>query len=154
MNITVIKGSIEYIDDCDKAIVDSELGKRYFQTNGSARRALEEGFSKDEIYVAVDNDNACYGFIWIIKKGIFHAFPYIHIIAVKKDFRGKGIGKLLLQCAEKQCFEESSKLFLVVADFNLNAKRLYERIGYSEVGEIPSLYRSGITEYLMMKLKE
>ncbi|HEX3078087.1 MAG TPA: N-acetyltransferase [Lachnospiraceae bacterium] len=154
MNINVIKGSIEYIDDCEEAIVDSELGKQYFQTSGSARRALEEGFSNDKIYVAVDNDNACYGFIWIIKKGIFHSFPYIHIIAVKKDFRGQGLGKVLLQFAEKLCFEESSKLFLVVADFNLNAKRLYERIGYSEVGEIPSLYRDGITEYLMMKSKE
>ena len=51
-------------------------------------------------------------------------------------------------------FEELSarnKFFLVVADFNPDAKRFYENNGYCQVGEIPGLYRDGITEYLMMK---
>jgi hypothetical protein len=30
MKITIIKGSIEYINDCEDALVNSELGKRYF----------------------------------------------------------------------------------------------------------------------------
>ena len=47
-----------------------------------------------------------------------------------------------------------SLLFLAVADFNPDAKRLYESIGYSTIGDIPNLYRSGITESLMMKSKE
>jgi ribosomal protein S18 acetylase RimI-like enzyme len=45
-------------------------------------------------------------------------------------------------------------VFLVVADFNPEAKRLYERVGYIEVGAIPNLYREGMTEYLMMKSRE
>jgi ribosomal protein S18 acetylase RimI-like enzyme len=48
-------------------------------------------------------------------------------------------------------FTDSSKVFLVVADFNPEAKRLYERMGYRQVGAIPGLYRDGVTEYLMMK---
>ena len=59
MNITVVKGSISYINDCEDALVNSELGKRYFSENGSARKSLEEGFSKGEIYVAIGNDNNC-----------------------------------------------------------------------------------------------
>ena len=41
----------------------------------------------------------------------------------------------------------------LVADFNPDAKILYEKIGYMEIGIIPGLYREGITEYLMMKLR-
>ena len=47
--------------------------------------------------------------------------------------------------------EMADKFFLVVADYNTDAKRLYERNGYQQVGKIPDLYRSGVTEYLMAK---
>lgn len=151
--ITIIKGSINYLDNCEDALVNSELGKRYFSEIGSARKSLEEGFSKNEIYVAVDQNN-CKGFIWVVLNGIFHSFPYIHIVAVKSEYRGQGIGEALLRFVENNCFANCSKLFLVVADFNPNAKRLYERLGYTDIGEIPDLYRKGISEFLMMKSKE
>jgi ribosomal protein S18 acetylase RimI-like enzyme len=154
MEITVVKGSNSHINECEDALVHSELGKRYFTKKGSARKALEEGFSKEEIYVALDTNNCCKGFVWVIKNGIFHAFPYIHIIAVKSENRGQGIGKRLLEAVEQVYFADYSKLFLLVADFNQDAKRLYERIGFSAIGEIPDLYRNGITECLMMKSKE
>ncbi len=154
MDITVIKGSINYINECEDALLNSELGKRYFSEKGSARKSLEEGFSKSEIYVAIDNNNNCKGFVWVILNGIFHSFPYIHIIAVKSENRGQGIGKLLLRFVEDVYYKKYSKLFLVVAEFNPDAKRLYERMGYSEIGDIPNLYRNGITECLMMKAKK
>ena len=47
--------------------------------------------------------------------------------------------------------EMADKFFLVVADYNPDAKRFYERNGYQQVGKIPDLYRSGVTEYLMAK---
>jgi Acetyltransferases len=154
MEITIVKGNTEYIEDCEKALVQSELGRKYFTEEGSARRALEEGFQKGEIYAAIDQNNNCTGFIWIIINGIFHSFPYIHIIAVKDENRNQGIGKKLLQFAEELTFKNYSKIFLVVGDFNSDAKRLYERIGYSEIGDIPDLYREGITECLMMKCRD
>lgn len=63
MKMTIIKGSIEYINDCEAALVNSELGKRYFSKEGSARKALQEGFAKEEIYVALDASKGCKGFI-------------------------------------------------------------------------------------------
>jgi len=54
---------------------------------------------------------------------------------------------------ENIAFEYADKIFLVVADFNPEAKRFYENNGYHQVGEIPSLYRQGINEYIMMKGK-
>lgn len=151
MNIKVIKGNINYINDCEEALLNSELGQRYFQDEGRAKKSLEEGIIKGEIYIAIDNNNRCKGFIWIILDGAFHSFPYIHMICVKSESRGHGIGKILLNFAEGFCSENYKKLFLVVGDFNPDAKRLYERIGYCQVGEMPNLYRNGITECLMMK---
>jgi len=64
MEISIIKGSIDYINDCEEALANSELGKRYFSREGSARKALEDGFAKKEIYIAIDINNNCMGFIW------------------------------------------------------------------------------------------
>ena len=73
------------------------------------------------------------------------------MIAVKEGHRGEGIGKKLLQFFEAAAFADSAKAFLVVADFNPDARRLYERLEWRQVGAIPSLYREGVTEFLMMK---
>ena len=153
METKIIKGNMDFINECEDALVNSLLGKKYFSKEGSARKTLEEGFSKGEIYVAIDNDNNCKGFVWVILDGIFHSWPYIHIITVKSEYRGQGVGKMLLKFVEDVVFKDYKKLFLVVSDFNPDARRLYESIGYTEIGEIPNLYTNGITECLMMKLK-
>ncbi|QHQ59882.1 GNAT family N-acetyltransferase [Anaerocolumna sedimenticola] len=154
MEIEIIKGSLDYLEGCEEALDHSELGDKYFSDKEFTRKALEEGFEKDEIFIAVDKNKKCLGFIWFIMNGIFHSFPYLHVIAVNEESRGQGIGKQLLIFFEDYCFKTCSKVFLVVADFNPDAKRLYESIGYIEVGVIPGLYREGITEQLMMKLRE
>ena len=153
MDIKIKKGSLKYLDDCEEALLNSELGNRYFATEESAKKAIQEGLEHENLYIALDSD-VCVGFAWYIPKGAFHSFPYLHIISVKKKYRGKGIGKKMIEFIEEIAFENVDKIFLVVADFNPNAKRFYEKIGYRQVGEIPNLYRKGITEYLMMKEKE
>ncbi len=154
MEITIVKGSRNYLSDCEDILLNSELGIRYFPEKGSARKTLEDGFNKQQIYVALDINHNCTGFIWFILEGAFHSFPYLHIIAVKKENRKLGIGKKLLEFFQDICFIDYKKLFLVVSDFNPNAKILYESFGYLEIAIIPSLYREGITECLMMKLRE
>ncbi|MBU3072956.1 GNAT family N-acetyltransferase [Clostridium estertheticum] len=154
METKIVKGSIDYINDCEDTLVNSEIGIRYFSKKGSARTALEEGFAKEEIYIAMDINQNYKGFIWIILDGIFHSFPYLHIVAVKQESRNQGIGKNLLKFFENSCLKDYSKIFLVVADFNPDAERLYKKNGYIQVGTIPSLYMEGITEHLMMKSRE
>ena len=51
MKIMIVKGSIDYINVCEDILLDSELGIRYFSEKGSARKTLEDGFNKEEIYV-------------------------------------------------------------------------------------------------------
>lgn len=73
------------------------------------------------------------------------------ILAVKEEYRNRGIGKALLDYSERIAHEMADKFFLVVADYNPDAKRFYERNGYRQVGVIPNLYRPGVTEYMMEK---
>jgi len=148
--IQIVKSSMDYLEDCVDAIKKSTLGDRYFSGDGSARKAVLEGINQEYFYVALA-DNECVGFFYIIPEGAFHSFPYLHLIAIKESYRGRGIGSALLLHAEKIAFQMSDKMFLVVADFNPDGKRFYESNGFRQVGVIPNLYRSGITEYLMMK---
>jgi ribosomal protein S18 acetylase RimI-like enzyme len=151
--ITITKAQMQYLEDCKVALVKSKLGQVYFPLEEKALSTLTEGITKGEIFVAVDEDEGeeCLGFIWFTLEGAFHSFPYLHIIAVKEAFRGMGIGRKLLHFFEETAFTHHSKVFLVVADFNSEARRLYERLGYQQVGAIPDLYKDGVTEYLMMK---
>ncbi|MFN2286378.1 MAG: GNAT family N-acetyltransferase [Anaerolineae bacterium] len=153
--VIIIRAQPRHLGDCKAALLNSKLGQVYFPSEEKALATLTEGISKGEIFVAVDEDEdrrgECLGFIWFVLKGAFHSFPYLHIIAVKEAFRGRGIGRKLLHFFEETVFTDSSKVFLVVADFNPEARRLYERLGYLQVGAIPGLYKDGVTEYLMMK---
>ncbi|MFN8596970.1 MAG: GNAT family N-acetyltransferase [Anaerolineae bacterium] len=151
MKITITQAHMQHLEDCKAALLNSKLGEEYFSSADKARLALSEGITKEEVFVAIDENGRCLGFIWYILAGAFHSFPYVHIIAVKKEFRGLGIGQQLLRFFEEAVFTTASKVFLVVADFNPDAKRLYERLGYRQVGEIQGLYKEGVTEYLMMK---
>jgi len=153
MDIRIKKGSQEYISDCEEALLNSELGRRYFSGEGSAKKAVQEGLEHGNLYIALDSD-VCVGFMWYLPQGAFHSFPYLHLISIKEMYRGKGIGEKMIGFLEEIAFKNADKIFLVVADFNPDAKRFYEKIGYWQVGEIPNLYRKGITEYLMMKEKE
>lgn len=150
--VTITQAHMRHLEDCKVALLDSTLGHVYFTVEENAVATLTEGITKGEVFVAVDEDGACLGFIWFIEDGAFHGFPYLHIIAVKAACRGMGIGQQLLRFFEETAFAQHSKVFLVVADFNPEARRLYERLGYRQVGAIPGLYREGVTEYLMMKI--
>ena len=151
LKITITKAHKGHLEDCTTALLNSKLGQEYFGSQEKAISALTEGISKEELFVAIDKDGECLGFIWFILKGAFHSFPYLHIIAVREEFRGMGIGKKLLKFFEETVFTEYSKAFLMVADFNPDAKRLYESLGYQQVGVIPGLYKEGVSEQLMMK---
>ena len=148
--ITFAKGNEQHLKDCKDALCRSTLGEKYFSSPGSAENAIREGLHQGNLYVALIGEE-CVGFTYIIPKGVFHSFPYLHIIAIKEEYRDRGIGKALLDYSERIALEMADKFFLMVADYNPDAKRFYERNGYQQVGEIPNLYRSGITEYLMAK---
>ncbi|MHC4646671.1 MAG: GNAT family N-acetyltransferase [Planctomycetota bacterium] len=124
------------------ALVDSELARVYYPARESAEALLKEGIEKREIYAAVNEHSGCVGYIWL---------AYVRQIAVRQEYRGQGIGKKLLAFVEGIAFKDWPKLFLTVTDFNSRAKRLYEKIGYKEVGLVEDLFKEGVAEYIMVK---
>ncbi len=154
MPLEIVPATLAHLEACVAALCASRLGEVYFPAPEKARAELTEGIIKEELFVALDEHDVCLGFIWSIQNGAFHGFPYLHIIAVAENARDRGVGTQLLTFFERVAFAEHSKVFLVVADFNPDAQRLYERLGYRQVGAIPNLYKEGVTEHLMLKERE
>ena len=147
--ITIIDGENRYITDCTEILQKSELGNAYFSDEQKAKAMLQYALEKKELYVALNEQNECVGFVYCMPKGVFGSYPYLHIISVKEDCRGNGIGSQLMSYFEEKY--PSDKYFLTVDDFNINAKKLYERLGYQCVGQLPDFYKKGVDCYLMMK---
>jgi len=101
MQIDIVKAENKHLADCKTALTESKLGEVYFPEEEEAIDALNEGISKGEIFIARNNENECLGFIWFILNGAFHSYPYLHIVAVKKEFRNLGIGKKLIAFFEE-----------------------------------------------------
>lgn len=63
---------------------------------------------------------------------------YVNVVAAYPAFRGQGVGTQLMGAAERYAAETRRQgLSLIVADANTGARRLYERLGYREVGQRP-----------------
>lgn len=111
--ITFAKGNEQHLKDCRDALCQSTLGERYFSSPGSAENAILEGIRQENLYVAFIGEE-CVGFTYIIPKGAFHSFPYLHIIAVKEEYRNKGIGKALLDYSENIAYGMVSLLSRII----------------------------------------
>ena len=151
MSILIEKGTAHHLGDCTEAILRSEIGEVYFPDESSVERFLSDGLSKGEIHVAVDEQGECLGFVWFTLNGAFYSWPYVRLIAVRPEFRGLGVGRALLAFFEEEGFKRMDHVFLLVSDFNARARKLYEQLGYRQVGVIPDLIKEGIGECIMMK---
>jgi ribosomal protein S18 acetylase RimI-like enzyme len=101
-----------------------------------------------ERYVAhVDGEFA--GFVLLNLHGTFAG--YIQTIGLAPQFRGSGHGAELLAFAEQRIFREHQNVFLCVSSFNHAARRFYERLGYSQVGELVDFLVQGHSELLLRK---
>lgn len=153
MNMIIKSADKKYIDDCLGILQNSDIGNHYFSNQAKTVDLLAKAILQNELYVALDDNEDCLGFIYYMSKGVFGSYPYLHIIAVKEEYRSRGIGRQLMKYFEDNSSNYcSTKCFLTVDDFNQRAKRLYEELGYQCVGSLPDFYKKGIMCYLMMKV--
>jgi [ribosomal protein S18]-alanine N-acetyltransferase len=103
-----------------------------------------------EAYVALDGTSVA-GFIVINMRGAFTG--YIQSVAVRDDWRSRGLGRRLIAFAEDRIFRETPNVFLCVSSFNPRARALYERLGYEFIGELRDFVVAGHSEYLMRKTR-
>lgn len=102
-----------------------------------------------EAYVALDDADAVVGFILLVMRGAF--VGYIRSIAVRADWRSRGLGRALLAFAEARIHRDSPNVFLCVSSFNPRARALYERVGFETIGELHDYIVRGHSEWLMRK---
>ncbi|MGK9477938.1 GNAT family N-acetyltransferase [Melioribacter sp. OK-6-Me] len=72
------------------------------------------------------------------------------------EYRGKGFGKKSYEMVLEFLFNHYNMhmVYLKVADFNPNAKKLYEKVGFKETGRLPQFYfRHGkYWDYIIMSM--
>jgi ribosomal protein S18 acetylase RimI-like enzyme len=103
-----------------------------------------------EVYVAMCVDTSdVIGFLILDMRGTF--VGYIRSIAVREDWRGRGLGGRLIGFAEARILRDHPNVFMLVSSFNPRAKALYERLGYEMVGELRDYVVRGHSEFLLRK---
>ncbi len=143
------------LGDCVDILMDSILGEEYFSRE-TIEPLLSKAIKQHEVTVAKKNSGEIIGFYRLVLNGVFLVFAYIHLIAVKTEYRGRGVGTKILQDAERKILEQKDypkikKSFLLVGKINRRAKRYYERNGYKKVSTLDDLFDKGDTEFLMVK---
>lgn len=151
IDFSVESGSMTQLDACYDLLMSSQLGRVYF-SGKNPRGILQRGLEDGEISVVITDDGKCIGFIWVEMNGTFGRYPYLHMVVIHEDYQGGGIGTQLIGYVEKAIAPSYDKVFLLVADFNPRAKKLYESLGYKTIGTLQDFYRKGVNEFLMMKL--
>ena len=88
----------------------------------------------DRMFVAEDGSHAFLGYLWVGEGSNMMTEKkegFIYDIFVKREFRGKGIGKILLEKAQSYCREKGySRILLMVSVNNANAIGLYSKMGF------------------------
>jgi [ribosomal protein S18]-alanine N-acetyltransferase len=147
MDVTVrkIRGRKE-AECCTRLMSSSEPWLTLGRTYESALVMLGEPIRK--VYTAMKGKELA-GFIIIVLQGPFTG--YIQTVIVAPEWRGKGVGSILIDFAEKLIFQQGPNVFMCVSSFNSGAQRLYERLGYQVVGELKDYIVAGHSEFLLRK---
>ncbi|MEG1857517.1 MAG: GNAT family N-acetyltransferase [Pseudoflavonifractor sp.] len=152
MELVLTKGGGDRLEDCRAVFLDSEIYARYFADDGRLERSLKNAADKGELYLALTATGEIAGAMRVAMSGFCGLYPYLALIGTRSDFRGKGVGRFLLDALERMAREGGyRRVTLMVSDFNLGAKALYEARGYRVLGEIPDAAKPGIGEFVMIK---
>ena len=92
-DIHIQLANMKYTDSCIEILQNSDLGRAYFSDYEKAANMLTYAVGQENIYVALDENEKCLGFIYYMTNGVFGSYPYLHIVAVKEEYRNYGIVK-------------------------------------------------------------
>lgn len=144
----VMELSIRGIEEAD---IDQivEIEKECFATPWSREAFLTEIHeNKLARYVVaeVDGKVAAYGGVWlIINEG------HITNIAVKKEYRGLGLGNRIVESLIYYCTSKNiQSMTLEVRKSNIIAKNLYKKYGFVEYGVRPRYYSDNNEDAVIM----
>mgnify|MGYP001637802563 CR=1 FL=1 len=146
----------EELEQVSSMLFCSKLGSRYYPTEKTLEKKLGEGLKEGDHILAIRSGGELIGLLWFQMQGAFYMFPYLHMIFIKEQFQGKGLGGQILRYFEDYVLNGEqkklkNKIFLLVGDWNKGAMKFYEKMGYVMIGTIPELFRKKTDEHLLMK---
>ncbi len=148
LDITISPIEEADFDAAASAIASGRIFQRYGTTPASAREVIEKA-SNETVVARLDGQVVGVAIFWTDGRSPVPA--YLRILAVDDGYRGRGVGTALLRYVEAKAFAHGPNLFLCCEAQNHDARRLYEREGYKEVGALTDLFASGLHEVLFRK---
>ena len=142
----LIPRKMKKVDLSDAYAIESSVQK-YPWSEANFLASLSQG----EEGIIVELANEIIGFV------LFHKVldeATILDIAVKRNYQGMGVGKLLIESVISQC---QCRLFLEVRESNQRAKRFYEHFEFHEIGQRNAYYPTETARedaIVMMKEKQ
>lgn len=118
----------------------------------SGAQFLEElrGVPATRYYTVVEDGRSVIGYAGLMVVGE-HAD--IQTISVAKEHQGKGLGQMLLSDLEAEAVRRKAEaIFLEVRIDNVEAKGLYLKNGYEELGRRDNYYAPGVDALIMRKV--
>lgn len=129
----------------------ADLESRSFSTPWSEKSIREELKNEWALWYVALEDEKFLGYI-----GIQYGLDGgdIMTIATEPDYRGRGIGKaLILHVLEIFKEKDLQYLTLEVRPSNFSALKLYENLGFSQVGKRKNYYRNPTEDALLLTLQ-
>ncbi len=148
--ITLRDAKSEDLQNCMRCLANSLLADNYFRDTSILQATISDAILKKEVQVVSLHKEAV-GLLRINYEGMFGQFPYLRLLAIREEYRNKGIGGTAFTYFEKTGFARSRRLFLCVSDFNEGGRRFYEKRGFRETARIENLFKKGIAELIMVK---
>lgn len=115
------------------------------------REAFEEEIERDDVGISLvaEDEGLIVGFL--SGMAVVDEFR-LHNIAVHPDFRGRGVGRGLIEAVESLCRQRDfRRILLEVRKGNEAATRLYLGLGFEAAGTRKDFYGPGQDAYLYSK---
>lgn len=114
--------------------------------------SYKEALDSDHAFIMVaDEAGVCVGFAVFYLTAPESELPDI---VVSESYRGRGIGKLLLDASLRQLsLRGVDTVFLEVRVSNERARALYEKMGFEEIGRRKYFYSDPIEDAICMRLE-
>lgn len=152
MELTLVRGGVDRLEECRTVFLDSAVYERYFAGDDRLERSLRTAAERGELYFALTASGEIAGAMRVSLTGFCGLYPYLALIGTKGSFRGRGVGRFLMDELERMARETGKRrTVLMVSDFNQSAQAFYRSLGYWPLGLIPDAAKEGIGEYVMLK---
>lgn len=146
------KAVIEDQDQIVDLINKSDLGSVYFNNDKSKiEKIISKEIDLQNVVIGVNGNSEFIAVLNYNLKGAFDMHPYIHILAISNEHRGKSYGSQMMHYFESFIVPEYKKIFLLVGNWNSKAETFYTKLGYRRLCEIEGFYSENVTEVLMVK---